>query len=151
MVATAPPARPGPRRAGATPRDTSARPDLRLAPDPVRRARVRLLVLLVAVASSVSLFLLVAFNVFVVQGQFELERLGDQREAEQLRYERLREEVARLSAPAAVVSAAERMGMVEPAEVSMIEAPAAAPDGDAVDRTEQTLRSWPEVKSSLGP
>jgi hypothetical protein len=147
MVATAPPVRTA-RRAGAAPRDRARRPDLRVAPDPVRRARVRVLVLLVAVASSVSLFLLVAFNVFVVQGQFELDRVGDQRETEQLRYERLREEVARLSAPAAIVSAAERMGMVEPAEVSMIEAPAASP-ADEEDRTEQTLRSWPEVKSSL--
>jgi hypothetical protein len=86
-----------------------------------------------------------------VQGQFELERLADHREVEQLRYERLREEVARLSAPAAIVSAAEQMGMVEPAEVSMIEAPAASSADDEVDRTEQTLRSWPEVKSSLAP
>jgi len=131
---------------------TDDRARLRVAPDvSARRARVRLLAALAATASTVSVFLLVAFNVFVVQGQFELERLADHREVEQLRYERLREEVARLSAPAAIVSAAEQMGMVEPAEVSMIEAPAASSADDEVDRTEQTLRSWPEVKSSLAP
>ena len=50
-----------------------------------------------ALVTVASLFTLVAFHVFAAQSAFTLERLSKERTNEQLRYERLRDQVARLS------------------------------------------------------
>lgn len=140
--------RPAPRpETGAPPR---ARPRLRVADEVVaQRRRVRVLALVGAVAASLSLFLLVAFSVFVVNGQFELERLERERQEEQLRYEQLRLDVATLSSPRTIVERAVAMGMVEPAEVEFVEAPSGVLDRDVTDPTSHTLASWDEVKDKL--
>lgn len=99
--------------------------------------------------SSASLFLIVASNVLIAQGQFELAELAGQRDVEQQRYERLRLEVAERSSPEKVVSAAVALGMMVPDQIDYVSAPAAAPHGET-DRTASTLdESWEDVKASL--
>jgi len=130
--------------------EASARPRLRVADDlAVHRRRVRALVVLGAVSAALSLFLLVAFSVFVVNGQFTLERLERQRDEEQLRYEQLRLEVATQSSPRTIVERALSMGMVEPTEVQFVEAPGSVLDRPADDPTSDTLAGWDEVKDKL--
>jgi hypothetical protein len=102
-------------------------------------------------ASVAAVFLLVAFHVFAIQHAFELDRLARDRAGEERRYERLREQVATLSAPEAIVAAAEELGMVPAPHVEPIQAPAAAPRGEKVDPTADTLgESWDEAKRHLG-
>jgi hypothetical protein len=130
--------------------DAGRRAHLRVAEHTAsRRRRIRLAIGVGTIVAVVSLFALVAFSVFVVQGQFRLDELERQRQEEQLRYERLRLETARLSSPETIVSSAIALGMVEPDDVSFIDAPAAAPTGDDEDLTSSTLSAWDEVKPSL--
>jgi len=99
-----------------------------------------------------ALFVLVSFHVLAVQNAFELDDLAAQRAAEEARYERLRVEVASLSSPAEIIAAAEDMGMVRASEVEHINAPPAAPHGEPIDRTTETLvDAWDAAKTSLGP
>jgi cell division protein FtsL len=105
-----------------------------------------------ALVTAVALFALVAFHVLAVQHAFELDRLDAQRKAEELRYERLRSEVATLSAPESVVDAARALGMLPASDVDYIEAEAAAPSETAPDATSSTLvEVYGEAKRSLDP
>jgi hypothetical protein len=105
----------------------SARPKLRVAPEVARRRfRARLVVWGTALVTVASLFTLVAFHVFEVQTAFRLEQLSKARNNELLRYERLREEVARNSSAETVIAEATRLGMVEDSSISYVYAPAAA-------------------------
>jgi cell division protein FtsL len=81
-------------------------------------------IVLVTVAS---LFMLVAFHVFAAQSAFTLDKLAKERTNEQLRYERLRDSVARLSAPATVIEEASKLGMQQSEDVQYVSAPPAAP------------------------
>jgi len=123
MSATATPIpRPRPLPAPAT------RPNLRVAPRTRRRrARARLLVVVILLVTVASLFTLVAFHVFAAQSAFTLDKLAKERTNEQLRYERLRDMVARQSSPLAVIAEAQRLGMVPANGQFFIDAPAAAP------------------------
>lgn len=146
------PRRPPAKRSPAKVAPAEARPrHLRVAsPRPAGARRARLVLVAGIVVSVASLFLLVASNVLIAQGQFELARLADHQEQEQRRYERLRLEVAEQSAPEQVVSAAQMLGLVVPERIEYVVAPEAAPQGDTGDRTASTLdRSWDEVKASL--
>ena len=117
-----------------------------------RRRRTRFAVWGSALLTAVALFVLVAFHVHAVQQSFAIDRLSEQHHAEELRYERLRAEVATLSSPPAVVDAAEKLGMQPPPIVEYVEAPAAAPNGTAPDRTSSTLAEvHGEAKKSLDP
>lgn len=139
------------RRAPAKVAPAEARPrHLRVAPRPAGGRRARLVLAAGVVVSVASLFLLVASNVLIAQGQFELVRLADSQEQEQRRYERLRLEVAERSAPSQVVSAAQQLGLVVPERIEYVVAPEAAPPGETGDRTASTLgQSWDQVKASL--
>jgi len=134
------------------PRETApAGERLRIAPDVRRRrARARLAVLGVALVTIASVFTLVAFHVFAVQSAFTLDRLSKERTNEQLRYERLRDEVARASSPAAVIAAASRRGMTFADSEQFLKAPPAAPR-DAADPAPQSLSSatYDETKKAL--
>jgi cell division protein FtsB len=132
-------------------RDPARRRHLRVAPDRRRRRRLRLALALGVAVSVASTFLLVAFNVLVVQGQFDLERLSQQLEVEQRAYAHGRLEVAQLASPDAIVERARRLGMIEPAQVTYVEAPAAVAPTDELDTTSSTLQdSWAAARSSLG-
>ena len=107
----------------------AARAHLRVAPDARRRRRrARIVVTVACLVTVASLFTLVAFHVFAAQSAFTLDRLAKQRTNEQLRYERLRDEVARLSSPASIIGAAEGLGMRPSSQpTTFINAPRAAP------------------------
>jgi cell division protein FtsL len=126
---------------------------LRVAQVARRQRRARVAVWGTALVTAVALFVLVAFHVVAVQQAFSLDRLAEQREAEELRYERLRTEVAMLSSSEAIADAAERLGMGPPqAPVEYIDAPAAAPQAAGTDRTSDTLGDvHGEAKQSLDP
>lgn len=134
----------------AAPRRTGAGGHLRVVrprPRPVRRLRLLLAVGLLIVVGSV--FGLVAFNVFLVQSQFTLERLQGQVERQHAQYQQLRLEAARLSAPDRILQIArQRLGMVEPAKVTAVSVPADAlgPNGAA---SPEGARAWAEVKPYL--
>jgi hypothetical protein len=98
-----------------------------------------------------SLFTLVAFHVFAAQSAFTLDELSKQRENEQLRYERLREEVARQSSPEAVISAARALGMVPAERTNILDAPAAAPTAAQTDPAQAALspETYDETKRAL--
>ena len=125
---------------------------LRVAEVARRRRRVRVAVWVSALLTAIALFVLVSFHVLAVQHAFAIDRLTEQKHTEELRYERLRAEVATLSSPPAIVDAAKRMGMQAPQTVDYIDAPAAASRHAAPDRTSSTLADvHGEAKKSLDP
>jgi hypothetical protein len=65
-----------------------------------------------ALVTVASMFMLVAFHVLAAQSAFTLDRLAKERTNEQLRYERLRNQVATESSAESVRSNARRLGMV---------------------------------------
>jgi hypothetical protein len=118
---------------------------------PRRRRQPRLGLWIGSVVTVVSLFLLVAFNVFMVQGQFELDRIDQQRAIEQQEYARLRDQVAKLSAPDEIVGKARANGMVESARVTQISAPtagASAPPRDDTATTQKDTRGGVPLAAS---
>jgi hypothetical protein len=133
-----------------------ARARLTVAPEVARRRlRARLLMWGAALVTVASLFTLVAFHVFEAQSAFTLERLSKERTNEQLRYARLRDQVARLSSASAVIQAANKLGMVQGPGVVTLSVASAQPStgtqaslvtaasGDSYDRTKQALGPKP--------
>jgi hypothetical protein len=132
--------------------DADARGYLRVAPDPGRRRlRTRLLALGIALLSIASVFTLVWFRVAAAQAAFSFDRLSKERMNEQLRYERLREEVAQRSSPDAIVSAALARGWVFGDRKEFLYAPAAAPDHTTPNAAPRSLAptSYDKAKSAL--
>jgi hypothetical protein len=102
--------------------------------------------------SVASLFLLVAFNVFMVQGQFDLDRLAEERQFQQKKYEKLRDEVAALAAPPAIVSKAHELGMRDAEQTTFISAPVAGRVAPMPDRTVATQNDTRAIaKVALDP
>jgi hypothetical protein len=104
------------------------------------------------IVSVASLFLLVAFNVLMVQGQFDLERLAEERTLEQKQYEKLRDEVARLAAPGSIVPKATALGLVAASGTRFVHAPAAGamrPERDQTVTTQNETRR--AAKSAIDP
>lgn len=130
-------------------RHSKARPvhrTRRRGPAPDRH--LRLAVLTTVVLTVGTIFGAAAFHVLLVQSQFRLDRLQDTAATEQQRYERLRLEVARLSAPERIVAtAAERLGMVAPPEVAYLPAP--APFAGDSSAAPSWAGDWSEVKPHL--
>lgn len=118
---------------------------------PRRRRQPRVGLWIGSIATAVSLFLLVAFNVFMVQGQFELDSIAKQRTIEQRQYALLRDKVATMSAPATIVQKARALGMVDaPNGPTYIDAPPAAPTRTHGDRTSSTLKqTYSDTKAAL--
>ena len=109
-------------------RGDGARAPLRLAPEVARRRlRARLVMWGAALLTVASMFTLVAFHVFAAQSAFTLERLSNERTNEQLRYQRLRDQVASSSSAQVVIAESGELGMVPaPNVVPLTVAPAAA-------------------------
>ncbi|MGQ0520595.1 MAG: cell division protein FtsL [Actinomycetota bacterium] len=117
-----------------------------------RRARARLLAVLVLVVVTAALFGLVASHVALTQGQFELEELRKRAATEEARYERLRLQVAELESPGRIVAAAqERLGMVPPPGVTYLSpvGPASGLDDGADADRETAADDWSTVKREL--
>lgn len=140
-TATAP--RPAP-----TPR---ARPKLTVVdPRVARRQRiVRRSTVVLTIMTVVSLFALVGFSVLISQHQLALERTQQRTVDARRHYEELRLEVAGLSAPTRIVTEAEqRLGMVEPAQITYLAAVLPGlPRTTSVEPLEP--RGWSEVKAHL--
>lgn len=120
-------------------------PHLRLVTALPRR-RVRLAATLTVAVGLLAVFGLVGFHVFVVQTQFELERLEAEVVQEQEQFERLRLEVARLSSPDRVLGIArDELGMVEPDRVTYLAVRESLPG----DESKPAARAWAEVKPHL--
>ncbi len=133
-------------------RGDGARARLTVAPEAARRRlRARLTMWSAALVTVASLFTLVAFHVFAAQSAFTLERLSKERTNEQLRYERLREQVAVLSSAQTVIKGAKAQGMVP--GPSAIELPVASRRSvpGTVDTIPAEASSYDDTKSSLGP
>jgi hypothetical protein len=109
-----------------------------------------------ALVTVASLFTLVAFHVFAAQSAFTLERLSKERKNEQLRYERLREQVAELSSAQTVSAAATRLGMVPGGTVRTLSVPSGTPAGPTAGATaagpsvRSASPSYAEAKRALG-
>jgi hypothetical protein len=117
-------------RPGSPNRGDGARARLTVAPEVARRRlRARLLMWAAGLVTVASLFTLVAFHVFEAQSAFKLERLSKERANEQLRYERLREQVASLSSAETVIVAAAKLGMVQGGTVVNLPVSSAQPPG----------------------
>lgn len=97
------------------------RPDLRVVEAPRRRLRVGLVSTLLLATLFAGLFALAAMHSLVVQAQFELDRIDQQVTARQDQIDARRVEVAVLESPAAIVAAADELGMVSPDDVVHLE------------------------------
>jgi cell division protein FtsL len=116
-----------------------------------RRARARLMGVLLLVVVAAALFGLVTSHVALTQGQFRLEDMQAKAEEEQARYERLRLQVAELESPARIVAAAqERLGMVPPPGITYLSPIGPASDSaPADDLDEAAAEDWSTVKPQL--
>lgn len=111
----------------------------------VRRARK--LMRLGLLASCAVILSVVAFHVWLAQGQFRLDALDSQAKELEREYENARVDVARLSSPERVTKQAEEMGMIQPEVVTQIvvESAEARYPQDPVS----VEGSWEKVKPSL--
>jgi cell division protein FtsL len=130
--------------------ETRSRAHLKVAPEVARRRRLtRLAMFGAAVVTVASLFLMVAFQVFAAQSAFRLDHLAKQRSNEELRNQRLREQVAQLSSPGSVFERARQDGLVQ-VPVAYVQAPLAAPKKPVTDRAQAMLQgSWSTTKLHL--
>jgi hypothetical protein len=96
------------------------------------------------------------FHVLLIQSEFRLDHLNKEAAKEEVRYEKLRLDVAQLSAPERIVATAQqRLGMVVPPQIAYLMAPAvvdskgtsATPDDPAAP---SLAGGWAEVKPHLG-
>ncbi len=135
--------RPNPNASPAPKGGDGPRARLTVAPDVARRRlRARLIMWAAGLVTVASLFTLVSFHVFAAQSAFTLERLSKEQTNEQLRYERLRDQVATLSSAPTVIAAATRLGMVQgPTVIPLSVAPSAS--GGAGVSTTPTLPTTP--------
>ncbi len=141
-------------RPGSPSRGDGARARLTVAPEVARRRlRARLLMWGAGLVTVASLFTLVAFHVFAAQSAFALEHLSKERTNEQLRYERLREEVAKLSSADTVIAAANRFGIVQGPTVVNLSVPSVQLTGGTPDTrpAESSATNYDKTKSALGP
>jgi hypothetical protein len=131
-------------------RETRPRAYLKVAPEVARRRRyTRLAMTGAALVTVASLFLMVAFQVFAAQSAFRLDQLSKVRANEELRNQRLRDQVASLSSPGSVIERARQDGLV-PVPVAYVQAPPAAPLKPVSDAAGKVLnQSWPTTKQHL--
>jgi hypothetical protein len=133
------------------------------APDrPLRLALVASAVLTVG-----TIFGAAVFHVLLIQSEFRLDRINKEATKEEARYEKLRLDVAQLSAPDRIVATAQqRLGMVVPPQVAYLMAPApqdpgasnaehlgaspAAPEEHDDPAAPSLAGGWAEVKPHLG-
>ena len=117
------------------------------APDrPLRLALVATALLTVG-----TIFGAAIFHVLLIQSEFRLDQINKEAAREQTRYEKLRLDVAQLSAPERIVAAAQqRLGMVVPPQIAYLMAPA-PPSAEPDDPAAPSLAGgWAEVKPHLG-
>jgi cell division protein FtsL len=133
---------------------TRVRGGRRQGPAPDRPLRLALLA--TAVLTVGTIFGAAIFHVLLIQSEFRLDLLHKEAAKEEARYEKLRLDVAQLSAPERIVATAQqRLGMVVPPQIAYLMAPAPQ-DGRASDTTSEDPAApslaggWAEVKPHLG-
>lgn len=114
-----------------------------------RERQLRRGIWLFGLVSVVSVFVVVAFHVMVAQSQLQLDRLTRQTAVQQQRYERLRLEVAQLSAPQRIAKRAEELGMQPGGPSTFITVPEAGASRPTQDPTSSTA-DYQKVKQHLG-
>jgi len=104
-----------------------------------------------AVATVAALVLAVVFHVVLAQHQLELDHVATEIAKAQQTYEKRRLAVARLSAPDRIISEAQRLGLVLPADppVYLTVPGAPVPASDATAPSTATS-DWKVVKPHLG-
>ena len=112
---------------------------------------LRLALLATAVLTVGTIFGAAIFHVLLIQSEFRLDRINREAAKEQVRYEKLRLDVAQLSAPERIVATAQqRLGMVVPPQIAYLMAPA-PPSANPDDPAAPSLAGgWAEVKPHLG-
>ena len=115
---------------------------------------LRLALLATAILTVGTIFGAAIFHVLLVQSEFRLDHLKKEAAKEEVRYEKLRLDVAQLSAPERIVATAQqRLGMVVPPQVAYLMAPAPSGASDTIpdDPAAPSLAGgWAEVKPHLG-
>ena len=117
---------------------------------------LRLALLATAVLTVGTIFGAAVFHVLLIQSEFRLDQLNKEAAKEQARYEKLRLDVAQLSAPERIVATAQqRLGMVVPPQVAYLMAPVPRDAGhQGVEPDDPAAPSlvggWEEVKPHLG-
>lgn len=98
------------------------------------RRRARILCFAASIAAIVVAFGLVYLHVLSAQKQFEIDRLTVVEQTAQSNYEQLRLTVESANSPARIMAAAERLGMLEPASVTVVKGvgPVGSPAEDVV-------------------
>jgi cell division protein FtsL len=121
----------------------------RQGPTPDRPLRLALFA--TAVLTVGTIFGAAIFHVLLIQSEFRLDQINKEAAKEQVRYEKLRLDVAQLSAPERIVATAQqRLGMVVPPQIAYLMAPA-SPSADSDDPAAPSLAGgWAEVKPHLG-
>jgi cell division protein FtsL len=127
----------------------------RQGPAPDRPLRFALLS--TAILTVGTIFGAAIFHVLLVQSEFQLDNLKKEAAKEEVRYEKLRLEVAQLSAPERIVATAQqRLGMVVPPQVAYLMAPAPTDPrnpndpGNPDPAAPSLAGGWAEVKPHLG-
>jgi cell division protein FtsL len=93
-------------------------------------------------------FVVVVLHVMVAQGQLELDHLNRQTTVAQQQYERLRLEVAQLSAPSRIATRAQQLGMVPGGPSTFVTVPDAS--GPAAQSTpSNSTEDYQKVKPHL--
>ena len=133
---------------------TRVRGGPRQGPTPDRPLRLALFA--TAVLTVGTIFGAAIFHVLLIQSEFRLGRINRDAAKEQVRYEKLRLDVAQLSAPERIVATAQqRLGMVVPPQVAYLMAPAPQGSGDQGANPDDPAApslagGWAEVKPHLG-
>jgi cell division protein FtsL len=135
-------------------KQTKVRGGPRQGPAPDRPLRLALLAS--AVLTVGTIFGAAVFHVILIQSEFRLDQINKEATKEEARYEKLRLDVAQLSAPDRIVATAQqRLGMVVPPQVAYLMAPVPqSPGGQATEHDDPAAPSlaggWAEVKPHLG-
>jgi len=149
-----PPSGPGLRQLHQRRLKTKVRGGRRQGPAPDRPLRLALLAS--AVLTVGTIFGAAIFHVILIQSEFRLDQINKEATKEEARYEKLRLDVAQLSAPDRIVATAQqRLGMVVPPQVAYLMAPIPqAPGAQGADHDDPAAPSlaggWAEVKPHLG-
>ena len=118
---------------------------------PVPDRPLRLALAASALLTVGTIFGAAVFHVVLIQSEFRLDQINKEATREQARYEKLRLDVAQLSAPDRIVATAQqRLGMVVPPQVAYLMAPV-PPNTEHDDPAAPSLAGgWAEVKPHLG-
>ena len=135
-------------------KQTKVRGGPRQGPAPDRPLRLALLAS--AVLTVGTIFGAAVFHVLLIHHEFRLDQCNKEAAKEEARYEKLRLDVAQLSAPDRIVATAQqRLGMVVPPQVAYLMAPvpkdSGAQNAEHDDPAAPSLAGgWAEVKPHLG-